>query len=151
MIMSSGNIAEVTTIIHEPIDRVWQALVDPELIAKYMMGAQVSTDWKEGSPIMWKGEWKGKPFEDHGTVITVREPDLLKYTHTSGASSDAKEHTVTVELKEAANVTHLHLTQDGNATEKEREESEKNWSAMLDGLKKVLGEAPVSTPEQARV
>lgn len=147
--MSTKSIAEVTTVIHDTIERVWRALVDPEMIASYMMGTNVTTDRKEGSPITWKGEWKGKAYEDSGELIIVREPELFKYTHVSGADPE-QAHTVTVELKEVGGVTHLHLTQDNNLTEESRRESEKNWTAMFDGLKKALGEAPVSKPEEAR-
>jgi uncharacterized protein YndB with AHSA1/START domain len=141
--MSNGKVANVTTIIHAPIDRVWKALVDPEEIAQYMMGARVVTDWTDGSPIRWKGEWKGKAFEDVGRVLKVREPDMLSYTHKSGATEDAEEHVIIIELKEVGGVTHLRLTQDNNATEEAREHSEANWTQMLDTLKKMLGEAPV--------
>lgn len=36
--------------------KVWAALTDPEQIKDYMFGSQVDTDWREGSPIVWKGE-----------------------------------------------------------------------------------------------
>ena len=146
--MTSTLTATVTTVIHERIDRVWKALLDPVDIGKYMMGAEVKTDWQEGSPITWKGELQGKPFEDHGRVLIVREPDLLKYSHTS---PDGSEHTVTIELKETAGATHIRLTQDNNPTEKAKEHAEANWTLMLDGLKKLLGEAPVPPPEEMRV
>ncbi len=148
--MINGIPAIATMIIHEPIERVWQALVDPKDIARYMMGAQVTTTWKEGSPITWKGEWKGKPFEDTGRVLEVREPDLLKYSHRSGNASTPEEHIVTIELKEVAGVTHVRLTQDNNATEEARAASEANWTTMLEGLKRALGDAPVAKPEQPR-
>ncbi len=149
--MSKGIEAIVTTIIHAPIDRVWKALIDPEDIARYMMGARVNTDWVEGNPIHWSGEWKGKAFEDEGRVLKVREPDLLAYTHNSAsADGTTEEHVVTIELKEVGGVTHLRLTQDGNATQTAREHAEANWTQMLDQLKKMLGEAPVPSPEVTR-
>ena len=48
---------------------VWKALTDPALIGKYMLGAQVETDWKPGSPIVWKGEYEGKRYEDKGEIL----------------------------------------------------------------------------------
>lgn len=146
----TGYIAVVSTIIHHPIERVWKALIDPEEIQRYMMGARVNTDWKEGSPITWIGEWEGHQYVDNGTVLVVREPDLLKYTHTSGSSGKAAEHTVTIELKEVAGVTHLRLSQDGNSTDTQREAAEEKWGRMLDQLKAMLGEAPVPAPEAPR-
>jgi uncharacterized protein YndB with AHSA1/START domain len=139
--------AVVTAVLQAPINRVWQALIDPDEIAKYMMGTQVTSDWKEGSVIHWKGEWKGRVFEDTGTVLEVREPELMKYSHRSKADSNDHEHVVTIEVKEVAGVSHLRLTQGNNSTAEEKEQAVDNWTLMLDGLKKMLGEAPVSPPE----
>ncbi len=139
--------ASVTTVFHFPIGRVWKALVDPQDVAQYMMGARMTTDWKEGSPIEWKGEWEGKAYEDHGKVLGVLEPDLLKYSHRSGSTTGTREeHIITIELRETAGVTHLRLTQDNNADQEACERAEKNWTMILDGLKKLLGEAPVPKP-----
>lgn len=146
----NGYIAVVSTIIHHPIERVWNALIDPEEIQRYMMGARVNTDWKEGSPITWSGEWEGHRYVDNGTVLVVREPDLLKYTHTSSSSNDPTEHTVIIELKEVAGTTHMRLSQDGNKTEAQRDAAQEKWGSMLDQLKVMLGEAPVPTPAQPR-
>lgn len=149
--MNNGITATVTSVIHAPLERVWKALVDPADIANYMMGARVTTSWSEGSAIRWQGEWKGKPYEDTGRVLKVREPELLSYTHNStGSDGDPQEHIITIELKETAGVTHLRLTQDNNRTEEERQHAEKSWTLMLDELKKMLGEAPVAAPETAR-
>lgn len=140
--MANDFPATATTLIHFPIERVWQALTDPKQIAQYMFGAQVESDWEEGSPISWKGEFQGKPFHDTGRVLAANPPQLLKYSHTSGG----EEHIVTVDLKEVGGVTHLRLTQTNNATEEARDHAQRNWEQMLDGLKKMLGEAPTPTP-----
>jgi uncharacterized protein YndB with AHSA1/START domain len=129
------NSAHVDVTIRSGIDRVWKALTDPAQIERYMMGAQVTSDWKEGSAITWKGEWNGKSFEDTGRVLESDAPHRLRYTHQSGQGD---EHTVTVELDEADGSTRLHLTQDRTPAGKARDESEKNWRAMLGGLKEML-------------
>jgi uncharacterized protein YndB with AHSA1/START domain len=116
---------------------VWRALVDPAQIERYMFGAQVSSDWLEGSPITWKGEWQGRPYEDTGDVIRVREPNELSYRHRSGGDA-SKAHIVDVRLKENGEMTEVTLTQDNNADEKARDESEKNWTAMLGELKRII-------------
>ena len=132
------------------MEHVWKALTDPDEIAKYMMGARITTDRNEGSPIVWRGEWKGKPFEDMGRVPAYREPDLLRYAHRSGNAPD-EEHIVTIEMKDVAGVTHVRLTQDNNTTQEAADKAQANWSMMLDGLKVMLGEAPVAPPEVPRV
>jgi uncharacterized protein YndB with AHSA1/START domain len=137
-------IAKASKTIAAPASEVWSALVDPEQVREYMFGTEVASDWKEGGAISWKGEWKGKAYEDKGTVVQVKPRTLLQYTHFSPLAGlpDVPEnyHTVTIELAEDGASTNVTLTQDGNATDEAREHSEKNWSMMLDGLKKVIEE-----------
>ena len=78
---------------------------------QYMFGTTVTSDWKEG-----------------------------KESHTRTGQPDIPDnyHTVTVELAEQPGGTRVSLSQDNNPTDQSREHSEKNWSGMLTGLKKLL-------------
>ena len=140
--MKNNLMARASVTIDAAIDKVWDALVNPESIKQYMFGTNVSTDWRQGSPITWKGEWQGKAYEDKGTILQLKPERLLQYSHFSPLSGvpDKPEnyHTVTIELSEKASQTLISLAQDNNATEEAREHSEKNWGMMLDGLKKFL-------------
>lgn len=80
------TVAHATTTIHAPVARVWDALVNPALIKQYMFGTNVSSDWKEGSPIVWKGEWQGKSYEDKGVILRLQPERLLQYSHFSPLS-----------------------------------------------------------------
>ena len=79
--MKQDLVAKVSSTVEAPIDQVWQALITPETIKEYMFGAAVKSDWKVGSPIVWKGEWKGKPFEDKGRILEVQQGKRLRYSH----------------------------------------------------------------------
>jgi len=140
--MTNGLVANASATINAPAAKVWNALVNPEQIKKYMFGTDVISDWKEGSSISWKGEWKGKAYEDKGVIQRFTPRRLLQYTHFSPLTGlpDKPEnyHTVTIELAGDGERTKVTLAQDGNATDEAREHSEKNWSMMLDGLKKLL-------------
>jgi uncharacterized protein YndB with AHSA1/START domain len=140
--MPENLIARAEATINTPRGRVWEALVTPALIKQYMFGTDVTSDWKKGSPIAWKGEWKGKAYEDKGTVLQVEPGLILQYTHFSPLSGlpDVAEnyHTVTIELSDAGAETRVVLTQDNNPTEQARAHSEQNWAQMLAGLKKLL-------------
>ena len=140
--MADDFVAKASTTINASAAEVWDALVDPDKIREYMFGTNVTSDWKEGSPITWKGEWEGKPYEDKGVILQLTPPRVLQYTHFSPMTGlpDKPEnyHTVTIELEENGTATNVTLTQDNNADEKDREHSEKNWSMMLDGLKKFV-------------
>jgi uncharacterized protein YndB with AHSA1/START domain len=140
--MKSTLIAQAHITISTPLAKVWDALVNPEMIKQYMFGTNAVSDWKEGSPIVWKGEWEGKPYEDKGVILQLKPEHVLQYSHFSPLSgqSDVPEHyhTVTIELSPKGTGTLLMLSQDNNSTEEDREHSEKNWGMMLTGFKKVL-------------
>ncbi len=140
--MSGKFTAKATTTIHAPVSKVWQALVNPEIIKQYLFNTDVISDWQVGSPILYRGEWQGKPFEDKGKILEIEPEKLLVSTHWSPLSGvpDSAEnyHTVTYILLDKGDSTAVTLTQDNNASEEEKEHSEQNWKAVLEGMKKLL-------------
>ena len=141
-LMDKGLVAEASIDIDAPRARVWKALTDPASIKKYMFGADVTSDWKVGSPITWKGEWQGKKYEDKGVIQEMKPERTLQYSHFSplAGKPDRPEnyHTVTVDLSGQGDRTKVTLTQDNNSTEEARAQSEKNWAGMLQSLRKLL-------------
>jgi uncharacterized protein YndB with AHSA1/START domain len=140
--VSRGFEATKKVTIDAPRAKVWDALTNPERIKEYLHGTDTSTDWKEGSPITWRGEWKGQSYEDKGTVLAVERQRLLKYTHWSpmGGTPDKPEnyHTVTYELAGEGSRTTLTLTQDNNATQEDADKmADNNWGPVLKGLKET--------------
>jgi uncharacterized protein YndB with AHSA1/START domain len=140
--MSENLVAEASVAVNAPRAAVWDALVSSEANKEFMFGADVVSDWREGSPIAWKGEWQGRKYEDKGTILQAKRERLLQYTHYSPLSGepDIEEnyHTVTIELSDAPAGTRVALRQDRNATEKARAEAQKNWEMMLQGIKKYV-------------
>ena len=123
--------------------------MNPQVIKRYMFGATVVSDWKEGSPIAWKGEWKGQPFEDKGRLFSSFDRRSGCATRISSPMSGAPDkpesyHQVTIELSKQDSHdgdVRVDLTQDNNKTEKARDESQRNWAMMLEGIKKVVEQA----------
>lgn len=140
--MKSTFVAQAQISINAPIATVWEALVNPEIIKQYMFGTNVVSDWKEGSSIVWKGEWEGKPYEDKGVILILKPERVLQYSHFSPLSGQADTpenyHTVTIELSSRGAGTLLMLSQDNNSTEEDREHSEKIWGMMLTNIKKFV-------------
>ena len=135
-------VATAETEIDAPREKVWAALTDPEQIKEYMFGSQVETDWKQGSrPIVWKGEYDGKKYEDKGEIVEIEPERRLKVTHFSPLSGqeDLPEnyHTLLYELEERNGKTQVSLSQDNNASKEAAEHSRANWEKMLVGLKQV--------------
>jgi uncharacterized protein YndB with AHSA1/START domain len=140
--MSRGLIAEASTTVHAPREKVWDALVNPRMIKQYMFGTEVESDWQVGSPIVWKGEWQGKRYEDKGVILELEPARRIQYSHFSPLSGlpDTPEnyHTVTVELSDDGAMTLVELSQDNNGTEEARDHSRANWQQMLRALKDHL-------------
>jgi uncharacterized protein YndB with AHSA1/START domain len=137
-----GLVARGSIAIAASKARVWDGLTNPDIIKQFMFGVDAECDWHEGSPLILRGVWQGKPFEDRGTVLRVEAGRLLEYTHFSPMSGaeDLPEnyHTITVELEEDDDRTVVSLAQDNNATEDERDHSASMWATMLATLKDVL-------------
>jgi len=137
-----GLVARASISINAPVERVWNALITPKLIKRYMFGTEVVSEWKEGSQIVWKGEWQGKSYEDKGVILRLKSNNLIQYSHFSPLSGEPdlpeNYHTVTIKLTRDDRKTVVSLSQDKNATEDSRKHSEQNWKIMLEELKKLL-------------
>ena len=139
--------AEAAVDIEASSSEVWRSLTDPEAIKQYFLGADVETDWRVGSPITFRGEWQGKSYEDKGEILAFDPEHELAYSHWSpmGGKPDAPEnyHVVQVTLEEHGSATRVTLRQsnlEGGATDEDRakrSDYEKNWSQMLEGLKRT--------------
>ena len=136
----TGYTATAETDISAPPERVWEVLTDPDQLKKLWFGAEVKTDWKQGSPITWSGEWEGKPYQDKGEILEVDPGRLLKLTHFSPLTGqeDVPEnyHTLTYELS-GDGATHLKLTQDNNGSEDEAKHSQDMWEMLVAKVKEA--------------
>lgn len=141
---NEGLIAKASTTINAPTAKVWDALTNPEVIKQFMFGTETVSEWKKGSPIVWKGMWEGKPYEDKGVILNIEPQRMLQYSHFSPLSGapDVPEnyHTLTYELSKKGDQTLVVLSQDNNSTQEEVEHSQKMWEMMLKSLKNVLEE-----------
>ncbi|MEP7036439.1 MAG: SRPBCC domain-containing protein [Actinomycetota bacterium] len=137
----SGHLAVGAVEVQATPDLVWQVLVDPDSVREYMFGSEVVTSWLPGSPILFRGEWEGKPYEDKGVIVKVDEPALLQYTHYSPLSGtpDVPEsyHTLTFTLEEIPAGTRLTLTQDNNDTVESAEHSAGMWRQLLESVRTI--------------
>jgi uncharacterized protein YndB with AHSA1/START domain len=149
--------SQVRTTVNAPPATVWKALTTTSTFKQFFFGSDVSTDWRVGSPITFRGNWKGKPYEDKGTIQTFDASKRLAFTHWSPLSGmeDRPEnyHIVTFELRPAGDGTEVVLIQTNQndaepLTEENRKEYAKNWTMVLDGLKKIVEGVKRTQPEQ---
>ena len=135
-------VVAVDTTIAAPPHKVWKAMQGGAMFP----GTKIDTDWKIGHPIVFNGEWQGKKFTDRGEIQTLSEDEELSFTHWSDNADTGKRppswHIVQYKLQPAGKSTRVTLSQfnEGEKTEldaKTKAEFEKNWTMMLDGLKKT--------------
>ena len=69
--------SSVSIIINASPEKIWEALTVPEKVKEYFFGTNLVTDWKVGSPILFRGEWEGKAYEDKSTVLEFNPPHSL--------------------------------------------------------------------------
>ena len=133
---------QASVTIDAPIDEVWNALTTPELIERWFFGVDTETDWQVGSPLVHRGEWQGKPYEDKGTILAFEPPATLVHTHWSPASGvpDRPEHyqEVTWSLAERDGGTVLTVAETNLPSQEAKAVSEESWKAVLNNLKELL-------------
>jgi uncharacterized protein YndB with AHSA1/START domain len=135
----AGIVATAEIAIAAEPDRVWETLTDPAAVKQWMFGTDLETDWQVGSPIVWKGEYEGKAYEDKGEVLVYDAPQRLSVSHFSPTTGqdDVPEnyHTLVYELTPVDAGTHVTLTQDNNGSDDEAKRSTENWQHALEGIK----------------
>ncbi|MEO5318823.1 SRPBCC domain-containing protein [Arthrobacter sp. CC3] len=134
--------AEATVLVKAPVSVVWEALTDPAIVKQYFLGTTLTTTWREGDPVTFAGEWKGKSYEDKGIVLKNRPGEMLRITHYSPLSGlpDVPEnyHTVEYRLDDTPAGTQVSIRQGNNKSDSEAEESAKLWDMVLGNLKELL-------------
>ena len=122
--------------------KVWDALTNPEIIQEYLFGTEVISGWKEGSVMIFKGEWNGQSYQDKGKIISLENEKQLQYEYWSRFSGleDRPENysLISYELSEENGGTLLVLTQTGFATEQARSHSELSWHVVFDKMKEII-------------
>lgn len=128
--------------VHAPVEKVWKALTDPKMIRQYLFGANVRTDWKPGSPIVYTGEYEGKPYEEKGEILAFEPGKLLKMTHFSSMSGQEDKpenyHTVAYRIREEGDKTRVTISQDNIKSQKSADTNQSNWKIVLKLLKRAV-------------
>jgi uncharacterized protein YndB with AHSA1/START domain len=132
----------VSRVIPAPPERVFDAWLDPKMMAKFMMGMpgttvpKVETDPRAGGRflILMRTD-RDLPHE--GTYKEITRPRRLVFTWES-AHSTVEDSTVTVTFAEADGGTLVELTQVRFASEGSRDGHKAGWSYILDLLAEAV-------------
>ena len=131
-----------SVVINASRAKVWDAVINPEIIKQYLFGTEAISEWKVGSSILYKGQWEGKSYEDKGIIVAMEPEKLFQYKYWSSMSGteDKPENyaDITYELIEVEEGIQFQLTQSGIATQEMYDHSKNNWQMVLGGMKKIL-------------
>lgn len=126
-----------------PAAEVWKGLTDPEMVKRYFFGTQLKSNWEEGSPITFSGEWDGKSYQDKGVIKEIVPGKYVRYSYWSSmaGTKDEPENYADVSYEldaQCDDTTILTITQTNFKNDASKEHSEKSWQMMFDGLKKLI-------------
>jgi uncharacterized protein YndB with AHSA1/START domain len=149
------HVIETSATINAPPSEVWHALTDPNLmkqwVAEPVMGVQITTDWKVGSPIIVKGHHNNVDFENKGTILEFEPHSILRYSHLSSIARlpDKAENYTIIEFRLARaeeNSTSLIVNISNFPAESAFEHWQYYWRVTIEVLKRLIESGPAKTP-----
>ncbi|HEY4184507.1 MAG TPA: SRPBCC domain-containing protein [Polyangia bacterium] len=133
-----------SVLIKATREAVWEALTSPALVKQYFFDTDLVTDWTVGSPILFRGEWDGKAYEDRGTVLAFEPMNGFSFNYWSGFSGleDRPElrQLLRYAIDEVEGGIRVKVDQSNIDTEVRAAHSASNWREVLLGLKKFVEE-----------
>jgi len=136
-----------TITLNANVAKVWEALTKPEMTKKYMLGTEVISDWKVGSPILLKGRFKGdEKIIEKGSIEKIEVGRLLQFTKfdLNAKCNDVPSNYVkaTYELTPKLGKTVLSVTQGDYSRVKDGEkrfaDADSEWNQALNALKAFI-------------
>jgi uncharacterized protein YndB with AHSA1/START domain len=120
-------------------ERLWEAIVDPDLRSQYSFGVRVESDWTSGS--RYEAMHPGASFKvSEGENLEVDPPRRLVQSFNALWSDDVKQEgtsRVTWEIEPIADSCRLTVTHD-QLREGANDELYGGWPMILSGLKTLL-------------
>lgn len=140
--MTSQNIFTKSILIACPVDFVWEILVNPTHMKKWMAEPElllnIKTTWEINSPLLFTG-FHHLPFENRGNVIQFEKEKRLHYTHISSLSrlqDEIENYThIVFDLSKQQDETELRITLSNFPTETIYKHLEFYWIVTLSILK----------------
>jgi uncharacterized protein YndB with AHSA1/START domain len=132
--------------INATATKVWAILTNPKMTKKFMFGGEAISDWKVGSPLVWKLEGTEKVLK--GNIVSFEPGKKLSYTiiDPNAPYPDIPKNytTVTYDLAEDRDQTTVSIT-DGDFSavadgKKRYERTVQGWGEALKKLKEVAEE-----------
>lgn len=138
---------ETDIVINAAPAKVWDALVNPEMTARYMFGCWAVSGWKPGDRLDWVGQMEGKDMTFvTGQVVECLPNQKLVYTvidpFATYPQTPENHLTVSCTLTEVDGGTQLAVSQGdySKVAEGERRygDGAAGWSQLLNTIKELI-------------
>lgn len=140
--MEREHVSRASIVIDASSAAVWSALVSAAAAKRYFFGAKVDSDWTEGSPITFAGEFRGNAYREKGTILRCDPEKVLQYSHWSDLEGlpDVPENyrTWTFRIAPEGTGVVLSVSEDNIPTEAQRARSDEFWSGVLATIKEIV-------------
>jgi uncharacterized protein YndB with AHSA1/START domain len=134
--------AKAETEILADVSKVWDALINPAQIKQYLYGFDAISDWKIGSPIIFRGEYEGKTFEDKAVIRFLQPNRKFGYAYWSPffETEDTPENYVdfTFYLEPQGKATLLKVTRGQIKSHEQHEKECEGLRIFLQNIKKLF-------------
>jgi uncharacterized protein YndB with AHSA1/START domain len=137
-VVDGTAMAVFETYIKTTPERLWEAITDPAMRAKYSFGVEVRSDWTPGS--RYESSVPGVVEIATGENVEVDPPHRLVQTFTALWSDDVKAEgtsRVTWEIEQVADSCRLTVIHD-QLREGANDQLYGGWPMILSGLKTLL-------------
>lgn len=128
--------------INASVDKVWEAMTTPSIIAQYLYGTKTITDWKVGSDIIFQGEYEGQTYKDGGLIKAFDAPNLLTYSYWTSFSgleqTPENSSEVSCIIEKENDGAKLTWHQKGYPDESRRKHSEDGMDEFLNSIKAIV-------------
>lgn len=144
-------IVESTIHLSAPKAVVWDALTNPDQTQKYMYGCAAISDWKPGSPLIWRyiDETGHQQTAVEGHIVAIEPERYLAYTaidpHSGIDALSEQPITITYTLEARNGQTQLTVTQgdyarvtDGERRYREADNNGEGWNPILAQIKELV-------------
>jgi uncharacterized protein YndB with AHSA1/START domain len=139
--MSQDLIISKSIDINTSPDKIWEVLINPEMIAQYFPGAKTITSWKIGSEIIFLHTYEGQEFKNKGIILDFNPMHSLSYTYWTAFSKteDKPENYTTIifTITESNGITNLALKQSNFKNVEWYQGLEIGWHTVLSKIKEL--------------
>lgn len=123
------------------IDKVWNALIHPDLMKTYFFASKIEADWSEDGEIKMEVNREGGTVIQKGKVLEIKPKEKVKYKFWKDPQEQPEENYIIVSYQlenvSAASVK-LIWSEEGFADEPQKDRKENELPKILNQIKLIV-------------